>query len=51
MNKISRRPPEYRGNDPYIRAVAEYLQYLHQTMDYLIGDLYRQVNEITKKEA
>lgn len=44
---LSKSPPTYNGNDVprTVRSVVEYLRYLHENMDYLIGQLKKKDTE------
>lgn len=41
---FSRRPPVYAGNDPYLKEVGEYLQYLTQTLEHKVSQLQKKMN-------
>lgn len=44
---LSKSPPTYNGNDvpKTVRSVVEYLRYLHENVDYLIGQLKKKDTE------
>lgn len=43
------RPPEYRGKDPEVRRMQEYMQTLFLALDQCLAEMQKKIQELERK--